>query len=409
MRVADRHRSLPTFLILLFAYTLSQFFRAFLAIVAGDLSRELTLDAADLGAVSAIWFVAFALAQFPVGYALDRFGPRRTLAAFMVLAVIGAVWLARAGSFADALVAMALIGIGCSPILMASLYVFGRVYDAGRFAMLSSLMIGLGSAGNLLGTSPLAWAVQAFGWRGAMTGIAAITAASALLAFMALKDPPPVERRAEDAARGGLSALLAMRALWPLLPLAAVSYAVVIATRSLWIGPFFTDVHGFTIAGKGHAALLMAVAMSVGALAYGPLERWLGGAKRTTLIGSAVTAAAYAGLGLFGERSAAGALALLTMIGFAGMTYGILMAHARLFFPAHLLGRGVTFMNFLFIGGAGVVQALSGLFVRAGGNAGDPADATFGHLHLAFGLVLLAATVVYLFAPARPREVASAG
>ena len=51
------------------------------------------------------------------------------------------------------------------------------------------------------------------------------------------------------------------------------------------------------------------------------------------------------------------------------------MAHARLFFPARLLGRGVTFMNFAFIGGAGVVQWLSGRFVQAGAGCRHAADA----------------------------------
>ncbi|HEV2557855.1 MAG TPA: MFS transporter [Microvirga sp.] len=392
-----------TFLILLFAYTLSQFFRAFLAIVAEDLSRDLGLNAADLGAVSASWFAAFALAQFPVGYALDRFGPRRTLGAFMVLAVAGAAWLAAADGFGDALLAMALIGVGCSPILMASLYVFGRVYAPERFAMLSSLMIGLGSAGNLLGATPLAWAVQALGWRGAMAGIAAITAASLALAIAALKDPPPVERGGADAARGGLLDILSMRALWPILPLAALSYAVVIATRSLWIAPFFDQVHHYGLAERGNAALLMALTMSLGALAYGPIERILGGAKLTTLVGSVLTAGCFLALGLAGSDSAGLALALLAAIGAAGLTYGILMAHARQFFPAHLLGRGVTFMNFLFIGGAGVLQWVSGLFVQAGRGAGTPPPEVFGALFLGFGALLAAATLIYLAAPAKPR------
>ena len=81
---------MTTFLVLLAAYTLSQFFRSFLAIVAAELAREIGLSAADLGAVSAIWFATFAFAQFPVGYCLDRYGPRRTLAGFMLLAVAGA-------------------------------------------------------------------------------------------------------------------------------------------------------------------------------------------------------------------------------------------------------------------------------------------------------------------------------
>jgi predicted MFS family arabinose efflux permease len=392
------------FFVLLFPYVLSQFFRAFLAIVAGDLTRDLGLDAADLGALSAIWFATFAFAQFPVGMALDRAGPRRVIAGFMVVAVVGAAWLSVAGSFAECLAGMALIGIGCSPILMGSLYFFGRVYPVERFAMLSSLMIGLGTAGNLLGATPLALAVELLGWRAAIGGIAGITGLSALLVLLLLRDPPRVEGRERGGTLfGGLGEIVGIRALRFILPLTFTSYAVVIAARSLWIAPFFGQVHGFSVTERGNAAFVMATAMILGALAYGPIERWLGSPKAATLAGSLVTAAAFITLGLVGERSAAAALALLAVIGAAGMTYAILMAHARLFFPAHLLGRGVTFMNFAFIGGAGIVQWLSGLFVQGTGDAGMAPAAAFGHLHLAFGLVLLAASLIYVLSPARPR------
>jgi hypothetical protein len=199
-----------------------------------------------------------------------------------------------------------------------------------------------------------------------------------------------------------LKDIMGMRALWALLPLSFVSYAVVIATRSLWIAPFFADVHGFTVTQRGNAALVMAATMSVGALAYGPIERVLGSPKLTTLIGSVMAGLCFIALGVIGQGSALAALVLVGLIGAIGMTYGILMAHARLFFPAHLLGRGVTFMNFLFIGGAGLLQWLSGLFVQAGQAGGTPPDQVFGQLFLAFGAALLVSTAIYLAAPPRP-------
>jgi hypothetical protein len=60
-------------------------------------------------------------------------------------------------------------------------------------------------------------------------------------------------------------------------------------------------------------------------------------------------------------------------------------------------------MNFLFIGGAGILQWLSGLFVQSGRDAGAPSAEVFGELHLAFGIVLLLAAAVYVAAPARPK------
>jgi predicted MFS family arabinose efflux permease len=392
------------FLILLYAYLLSQFFRAFLAIVSVELGPDIGLDASQLGQVSAIWFAVFALAQFPVGVALDRFGPRRTISLFMLCAVLGAGLFAIAQTYAACLLAMALIGAGCAPVLMAGLYFFGRTEPPGRFAMMASLLIGLGTLGNIMGAAPLAYAVAAFGWRASMAGIAALTALSCVLTYALLRDPPAVAR-AHGSSGGlveGLRELFAMRALWFLAPLVTLSYAVIIAVRSLWIAPFFGQVHDYDAVQRGNAALVMAIAMSAGALAYGPLERWVGSPKATTMAGSIVTGIAFLALGLWGDVTPGVALALLAVIGWAGMTYGILMAHARLFFPAHLLGRGVTFVNFLFIAGGGVLQALSGPFVQARTEAGAPPAETFGELHLMFGALLLAATAVYALTPARP-------
>lgn len=389
--------------VLLFAYVLSQFFRAFLAIVAADLTRELGLDAAQLGSLSAVWFAAFAFTQFPVGITLDRFGPRGTIAGFMLLAVAGAGWFAAAGSYTSLIVSMALIGAGCAPVLMGSLYYYGRVAPPERFAMMASITIGVGTFGNLLGATPLALAVARFGWRPSIAAIAAVTLLAAALVLLVLRDPPQVRREGEQAGvLAGLGEIARIRALWLMLPLMLVSYAVVIALRSLWIAPFFGQVHGFDAVERGNAALAMGAALSLGALAYGPFERWIGGPKPATLAGSIITAAALLTLGLAGHASALAAVALYVVVGAIGMTYGILMAHARLFFPPHLLGRGVTAMNFVFIGGAGVLQWLSGQFVQAQTVAGAaPAD-TYAHLHLAFGLALALATAAYVFAPARP-------
>ena len=54
-------------------------FRIANGIVAPDLSGEFSLDAADLGLVSSVLFIAFGLAQLPLGVALDRFRPKATM------------------------------------------------------------------------------------------------------------------------------------------------------------------------------------------------------------------------------------------------------------------------------------------------------------------------------------------
>ena len=86
------------------------------------------------------------------------------------------------------------------------------------------------------------------------------------------------------------------------------------------------------------------------------------------------------------------------------MSYAILLAHARLFFPAHLLGRGVTTMNFLSIGGAGLLQFVSGAFVETRLAQGLQGDQVYGALHGLIGILLLGSFLLYLKVPARPAK-----
>ena len=392
------------FLALLFPYLLSQFYRAFLAVVAGDLSRDLGLDAAGLASMQAAFLLAFAVSQIPVGLALDRLGPRRTLAFGMGSAVAGSLLLVVAMHPWQGVLAMALIGAGCAPVLMTGFYLIARSYPPARFATLSSLLLGLGSLGDPMSGTPLALATGAFGWRPTMLGMAGITAASLACVALVLRDPPPAKAPGGAVSPlAGAKQILAMRALWPIFPLALVSYACVIATRGLWIVPYLQEVHHFGPSALSLSATAMGFAIAAGALLYAPMYRFVGNAKQTVAAGCAVTVVAWLALGLAGDRSGALALGLLFLVGALGMHFAIVMAHARSFMPTHLLGQGVTMMNLIFFVGAGLVQWLSGRYVRAAELAGAAPAATFGRLFTGFGLVLGVALGVYLFAPRERR------
>jgi predicted MFS family arabinose efflux permease len=265
--------------------------------------------------------------------------------------------------------------------------------------LLCSWLLGLGTAGNLLAASPLAFVAQSIGWRGAMIGMAAATALSAVSVLLLIRDPVRITSHGSRGLFGGVGDILKIRSLWPLLPITAVSYAVVLAERGLWAGPYFASVFGLDPVARGNALLVMAAAMSAGAMAYGPLDRLLGTRKWVVFGGVAVTALCFAALALPGLPLAA-AIAVMGLLGGFGMTYGVLMAHGRSFVPDHLLGRGITLLNVLFIGGAGVLQPLSGALMKRMG-AAPPAEA-HATLHLIFAGLLVASLAIYAFARDNP-------
>jgi predicted MFS family arabinose efflux permease len=376
------------------AYVLSQFFRVFLAVLSPRLAVELDLDATALGWASAAWFIAFALMQIPLGVALDRLGPRRT-AGWLTIAggAGGALLFASAEGAAGVIAGMALIGAGCSPALMASLYIFARSFPPARFAALGSILIGVGTLGNAGAAAPLSLAADAFGWRVALIAIAAAAAmvGAALLAL--IRDPAPLPRDPSDRGFGDYIGLLAMPHLWPIYLMMVVNYAPAIGVRGLWAGPYLTDVFGMDGAAVGLATLWMALAMSAGSFFYAPLDRLLGTRKWVVAGGTAAVSALCAALWAFPAASAFWAIAALVAIGFAGTSFGVMMGHARPFFPPAQVGRGVTLMNFFCMAGVGLLQAASGATVDAAPDAASGYAAVFG----LYATATAAGTAVYLF------------
>src|SRR3954463_3783912 len=70
-------------------YFLSFFFRNVNAVISKDLAGEFGLTPADLGFLTSMYLIAFAAIQLPLGLLLDRYGPRRVVAALMCFAGAG--------------------------------------------------------------------------------------------------------------------------------------------------------------------------------------------------------------------------------------------------------------------------------------------------------------------------------
>ena len=341
---------------LVFAYVLSQFYRAFLAVLTPVLEADLGASKADLAVASGAWFLAFALMQIPVGEALDRIGPRRTAAMALVVGAVGAGVFASATSPAMLTLAMVLIGIGCSPVLMASYFIFARQYTPAVFGTLAGATIGIGSLGNIGASLPLTLAVEAFGWRGTVGALTAVTLATGAAVWALVRDPV----RAERGTGGSFLTLLKMRELWPIFAIMIVCYAPAAGLRGLWLGPYFTDVHDYSRPEIGTASLWMGLAMVAGSFAYGPLDRWLGTRKWVIFGGNLLMLGCLAALWMIPSAGPVLATALFVGVGFFGATFPVVIAHGRAFLPPELTGRGVALINLCGIGSAGVLQVVTG-------------------------------------------------
>jgi len=387
---------------LAFAYVFSQFYRSFLAVLTPELATSIGADKTHLADALGAWFVTFAAMQFVVGVGLDRFGPRLTVGClFGIFATAGVSLFALATAPWMITVAMGLIGIGCAPVLMGTLMIFARRFETRQFAIMTSWYVAFGSLGNVVGTAPMAHAVELYGWRAVMFALA-VTTLAVTIAVLLLVEDPDRDNKNNDGLRGYIT-LLKMPVLWPILIMGLMCYAPIAGIRGLWVGPYLNDLYAADTVLIGNVTFWMAMAIIVGSFAYGPLDKFFNTRKSVILIGNTIVLALLLPFVIFPELPLKMAAALFVGFGLFGTSYGVLMAHCRAFLPAELVGRGVTLLNFSSICGVGIMQFITGQVVASQSNQSAPL--TYQLMFGSYAIILAAALCVYLFSrDAKPQD-----
>lgn len=378
------------------AYVLSYFYGSANAVISPDLASELSLGAGDLGFMTSLFYATFAAAQLPLGAALDRFGPRMVVPAFMLLAAAGSVVFASAHSFAALAAGRALMGAGMASVLMGSFKAFSLWFPPERFAAAAGLVMGIGATGGLLSATPLAYASEFFGWRSVfLWGSAAVAASAGAIFFFTRNAPPGVAlpRVEEGEISGGFLAVFADSRFWRIAPLSFFAVGGLLGVQGLWAGPYLFDVVGLSRVPAGNVLLFMAVGAAAGAAASGILAGRFGFYRVVLPCGTVFVLCQLALAARFSPVTVP-----YLLFGFSAAACDVLLAHARAVFPPSMTGRVVTAVNLCGMGGVFVLQWAFGLVLDASQGSLDVAVGyPPGGYAVAFLLTAAGTTVALLF------------
>lgn len=271
------HLGLRLFLPFAAGYFLSYLLRNVNAIIAPELTRELGVSAAELGLLTSAYLLTFSSFQLPLGILLDRYGPRRVEAVLLLIAAAGSAGFALGTNLAELALARAAIGLGVCACLMAAFKAFAVWYPVERLPSLNAAVMVAGGLGALTATTPLAWAVPLFGWRGLFFVLAVL----AVLAALGVARTPDKPASASGGTLGQqlreLGGLLRSGVFWRYAPMAATGLGGFVALQGLWAVPWLMQVSGHTRERAAFHLLLTTLAMVCGFLAtalfIGPLRR----------------------------------------------------------------------------------------------------------------------------------------
>ncbi len=386
-------------------YFLSQFFRVSSAVIAPNLVRDLGLNAETLGILGGAFFYSFALFQIPMGPMLDRIGPRFIISYLVLLGAFGSFLFASGASLTTALVGRILIGLGMASVLMGSMKVFVLRFPPERFATLAGTILSVGTLGNILATSPLAYLNSTIGWRVTFLIAAGVTAFLAFLALSILKgnerdgetSGPDLSPGHEIGVLQSMGMILGSLSFWQIGSLAFFRYGTFVGLQGLWLGPYLIGIKGYTPVQAGNLLVLLAVGTIIGGPISGRLsDQIFRSRKGVTLWGTSLYCASL--LPLAGILDIQSPLAFGIIFFFAGFfnSFGLLVfSHVKDLFPTAISGTAMTLVNFFTMAGGAIFMPVLGKVIESFPRAGNSYSNEAYHLSFLICSLGIAASLIF--------------
>ncbi len=402
------------FLVTASLFVLSQFYRVTLAVITPQLTADLALSAQELSLMSAAFFYAFAAMQIPIAIYLDRIGAKNTMIFLNLIAVSGALIFATADSPGMLVGARVLLGIGMAANLMGTFKLISLWFTPVQFATLTTIVLSLGTAGNILATTPLVLMAQSIGWRWSFVCVAGINLILTLAFYLTVRNPPEtvpptnhstMAAPSLDNALRGVRQLFTKRDYWIISFSTFCRYGIYAAIQALYAGPFLINVMSLSAVQTGNVLFCM----NVGFICTGPLlgalsDRLIKTRKWIIIPGLCGMAAIISILALLPADTSILVLAgLFFTLGIFNSSGGIMYTHIKEHMPLDRSGMAMTGVNFFtMIGPAVFLQGL-GFFMQSAFPGNALSAAAFHATFLLCGLCLAVVAGLYLFTADRPR------
>ena len=376
-------------------YFISALLRAITATLSPVLTSEFILTAGDLGLLAGGYFLGFATMQIPLGYLLDRHGPKKVVSSFLLIAIIGTIAFALAQNFAGLLISRILIGVGVSACLMAPLTGY-RIWFADEYQQRANAwMLTVLSLGFVFSTLPVQVLLPMIGWRWIFGGITFLIFIVIVLTIFFI---PSWKNEADETLEknpGLLSDVWKNKFFRSTIPLGLFNYGGMVAIQTLWAGPWMVRVAGYSPLESAKGLFLINTTMLVAFFIFGyilPKITKLGfETMRLMKFGLPISYLSLFFIIISGEN--AGTLHFTIYI-LTSIVLTLTQPAVALSFPTSLAGKSLTSFNLLIFVGTFIMQWGIGLIIDLSQNLGKSEVVSF---QISFFVYLLICIFSYLY------------
>ena len=278
-----------------------------------------------------------------------------------------------------------LMGAGSACAYIATAKIAADWFHPKRFALLTSVTMGLGLIGATFGGLPFAVLVNAYGWRFSMMIMAAVGCVVVVCAWMIIRDRDdimdeplfpsgPTAKKASIFA--GLKIIASNPQCWIIGVYGCFMLLPVSAFAELWGVPYLMRVYGVNNETASLATIMVFVGMAIGC----PIAAWLSDRVRSRLKvmrGSALLTAFLFTIVVYGPPLPFSlTFILLFLTGFVAGGQILYFASVKELNPRRVSATTVGFTNTLVVTGAIIFQPLLGIILDYAWNGVTMADGT---------------------------------
>ncbi len=391
----NKNKTILIFCVFAFGFFISNLLRSITATLTPVLSSEFNLSAGNLGLLAGGYFLGFSIMQIPAGILLDRFGPKKVIGYFLIIALIGTISFALAKSFTGLLISRVFIGVGVAACLMGPLTGY-RVWFEKKYQQRSnSWMLMVANIGFVTSTLPVQILIPVIGWRSIFIIIAALILISIVLISLFIPSWKTQINKVEKTNIKSLSQIWRNKFFISLIPLAFFNYGGVQAIQTLWAGPWMLNVSGYNAIQSATGLFWINVTMLFSFLIWGYFLPKISSTRIESMkivkLGLPISYLVLLLLIFMGEKAGATMFALYIL---SSIVISLTQPAIALNFPSYLAGKSLTSLNVFLFSGTFFVQWIIGLMVDFSRSLGANIVLSY---QISFSIFLFACILSYLF------------
>ena len=358
------NKSILIFCVFAFGFFISNLLRSITATLTPILTTEFNLSAGNLGLLAGGYFIGFAIMQIPVGFLLDKHGPKKIISSFLVIAIIGTLSFALAKTFAGLLISRIFIGVGVSACMMGPLTGY-RVWFAEKYQQrANSWMLMVANLGFVSSTLPVQILLPEIGWRLIFGLIAILTLLSIVLILMFIPNWNKTDENLKKENLSALSEIWKNKFFISLIPIAFINYGGIQAIQTLWAGPWMLEVAGYNAIQSATGLFWINITMLIAFLFWGyilpKIESFGVDSIKIIKIGLPISYIVLFLIIYLGQKAGATLFALYIL---ASIVISLTQPAIALTFAKNLAGKSLTSFNVFLFSGTFFMQWGIGLII----------------------------------------------